>query len=99
MSRPAGQRLFGVPTELSSFVGRRAELAEVKRLLGQSRLVTLAGPGGVGKTRLALRVAATVQRVFPDGVWLVELARLSDPAAVVVEVGTALGLRDQGIRS
>jgi predicted ATPase/DNA-binding CsgD family transcriptional regulator len=99
MSRPAGQRLFNVPTELSSFVGRRAELAEVKHLLGQARLVTLAGPGGVGKTRLALRTAATVQRVFPDGVWLVELARLSDPAAVAVEVGTALGLRDQSIGS
>jgi predicted ATPase/DNA-binding CsgD family transcriptional regulator len=99
MSRPARQRLFNVPTELSSFVGRRAELAEVKRLLGQARLVTLAGPGGVGKTRLALRAAAAVQRAFPDGVWLVELARLSDPAAVVAEVGTALGLRDQGVRS
>jgi predicted ATPase/DNA-binding CsgD family transcriptional regulator len=99
MSRPAGQRLFNVPTELSSFVGRRAELAEVKRLLGQARLVTLAGPGGVGKTRLALRAAAAVQRAFPDGVWLVELARLSDPAAVAAEVGTALGLRDQGVRS
>jgi predicted ATPase/DNA-binding CsgD family transcriptional regulator len=99
MSRPAGQRLFNVPTELSSFVGRRAELAEVKRLLGNARLVTLAGPGGVGKTRLALRAAATVQRAFPDGVWLVELARLSDPAAVADEVGTALGLRDQSVRT
>jgi predicted ATPase/DNA-binding CsgD family transcriptional regulator len=99
MSRPAGQRLFNVPTELSSFVGRRAELAEVKRLLGQARLVTLAGPGGVGKTRLALRAAATVQRAFPDGVWFVELARLSEQAAVAVEVGTALGLRDRSIRS
>ena len=99
MSRPAGQRLFNVPTELSSFVGRRGELAEVKRLLGGHRLVTLAGPGGVGKTRLALRVSAMVQRGFPDGVWLVELARLADPAALADEVGRSLGLREQGVRS
>jgi predicted ATPase/DNA-binding CsgD family transcriptional regulator len=99
MSRPAGQRLFNVPTELSSFVGRRGELAEVKRLLGTNRLVTLAGPGGVGKTRLAIRVSVTVQRGFPDGVWLVELARLADPAAVTDEVGRALGLREQGAHS
>src|SRR5689334_13309261 len=99
MSRPRGQRLSNVPTELSSFVGRRGELAEVKHLLGNARLVTLAGPGGVGKTRLALRAAVTVQRAFPDGVCFVELARLSEPAAVAHELGTALGLRDQSIRS
>jgi predicted ATPase/DNA-binding CsgD family transcriptional regulator len=99
MSRPRGQRLSNVPTELSSFVGRRGELAEVKHLLGNARLVTLAGPGGVGKTRLALRAAVTVQRAFPDGVCLVELARLSEPAAVAHEMGTALGLRDQSTPS
>ncbi len=64
-----------LPLELTSFVGRRRELAEVKHLLATSRLVTLTGIGGVGKTRLALRVAAEVAARFPDGVWLVELGR------------------------
>src|SRR5260370_20837264 len=58
MGRPAGQRLFNVPTELSSFVGRRAELAEGRRLLRHAPLLTPARPGGVGKTKLALRPAA-----------------------------------------
>jgi predicted ATPase len=61
---------------LTCFVGRRREIFEAKRLLSASRLVTLSGPGGVGKTRLALRVAADIRRVYPDGAWLVELAEL-----------------------
>jgi MoxR-like ATPase len=61
---PSGGRL---PVELTSFVGRRQDLAEVKRLLGQARLVTLTGVGGTGKTRLAARVAADLRRAFPDG--------------------------------
>jgi len=83
-----------LPAELNSFVGRRRELAETRRLLSASRLLTLTGPGGVGKTRLALRLADQVRRAFPDGVWLVELASLHDPALLPQTVARALGLRD-----
>ena len=65
-----------LPAELTSFVGRRDELAEVRRLLAGSRLVTLIGVGGVGKTRLALRAAAGLARAFRGGVWLVRLDQL-----------------------
>jgi len=68
-----------LPAELTSFVGRRRELADTRRLLSSSRLLTLTGAGGVGKTRLALRMAAEVRRTFADGVWFVELAALRDP--------------------
>lgn len=83
-----------LPAELTSFVGRRQELLEVRALLATSRLVTLTGPGGVGKTRLALRTAVRVQRTFPDGVWLVELAAVHDPALLAKTIGMTLGLRD-----
>src|SRR5262249_37360435 len=69
-------RLSNLPIEVTSFVGRRRELSEARRLLGDARLLTLAGAGGVGKTRLALRLAAEVRRTFPDGVWLADLAPL-----------------------
>jgi len=82
-----------LPAELTSFVGRRRELGEAKRLLSAARLVTLTGAGGVGKTRLALRVAADVRRAFPDGVWLVELADLGDPHLVPNTVAMTFGLR------
>src|SRR5262245_20169160 len=84
-----------LPHELSSFVGRERERAEVARLLGTTRLLTLAGAGGAGKTRLALRVAADVRADFPDGVWLAELAWLGDPALVPAAVGLAVGVREQ----
>lgn len=84
---------------LTSFVGRRRELAEITRLLGESRLVTLTGVGGVGKTRLALRAAERVREEFPDGVWLVELAKVSEPALVPNIVAESLGVRDQTTRS
>ena len=87
-----------LPLELTSFVGRRTELAEVKNLLAVSRLVTLTGIGGVGKTRLALRVASNVQRDFADGVWLVELGELHDESLVVGAVAAELGVRDQSSR-
>jgi len=61
---------------MTSFVAREQEVEDVKRLLGQARLVTLTGPGGSGKTRLALQVAAELLDSYPDGVWLVELAAL-----------------------
>jgi predicted ATPase len=92
----AGARVAGnLPAELTSFVGRRGELAEVKRLLAGSRLVTLTGIGGVGKTRLALRAAAGLRRAFADGVWLVQLDQLRDQALVVQAVAAALGLQDR----
>jgi non-specific serine/threonine protein kinase len=91
-----GRRVVGnLPAELTSFVGRRDEVAEVKRLLSGSRLVTLTGVGGVGKTRLALRAAAGLRRAFRDGVWLVQLDQLRDEALVVQAVAGALGLKDR----
>lgn len=80
--------------ELTSFVGRERELGEVKRLLSEARLVTLIGPGGAGKTRLSLQVAAELVEKFPHGVWLVELAPLSDPAVIVQVVATVFGVRE-----
>ncbi len=80
-----------LPLELTSFVGREAEITDVRSLLRTHRLVTLAGPGGTGKTRLALRVAAEALEAFQDGVWFIELASLADPALVANAVGSALG--------
>ena len=91
-----GARVTGnLPAELTSFVGRRGELAEVRRLLAGSRLVTLTGVGGVGKTRLALRAAAELRRAFPGGVWLVRLDQLREEALVAQAVAGALGLQDR----
>jgi non-specific serine/threonine protein kinase len=80
---------------LTSFVGRRRELTEAKRLLSVARLVTLTGVGGVGKTRLALRVAANARRAFDDGVWLIELGELHDLELLADTVVADLGLREQ----
>ncbi|MEV1169596.1 LuxR C-terminal-related transcriptional regulator [Nonomuraea sp. NPDC049784] len=84
----------GLPAEVTSFIGRQHEVATVKRLLSDARMVTLTGPGGVGKTRLALRVAAHLRRAFPDGVWLVELAELDNPALLPQAVVAALKIQD-----
>ena len=94
MARPARRR-GNLPAEATSFVGRRRELAELKRKLSSARLVSLVGPGGVGKTRLAIRAAAEVSRGFSDGAWLVELADVRDPALVGNAVMAAMDLRDQ----
>jgi predicted ATPase/DNA-binding CsgD family transcriptional regulator len=91
---PGRSRPGNLPAELTSFVGRRRELGEVKRLLTQTRLLTLTGSGGAGKTRLALRAAAELARSFRDGVWLVSLASIEDPELVVQAVFGALGLQD-----
>src|ERR1700710_2388832 len=85
----------GRPAEVTSFVGRRHEVTGVRRMLAASRLVTLTGAGGVGKTRLAQRVGAEMRRAFPDGVWFVELAELRDPDLVSVTVAAALGIREE----
>jgi predicted ATPase/DNA-binding CsgD family transcriptional regulator len=84
--------------EISSFVGREKEMAEVRRLLEDNRLLTLTGSGGCGKTRLALAAGELVQG-FGDGVWLVELAPLADPSLVSQAVASTLGVREQPGRS
>ena len=89
MARPA-RRPGNLPAEAASFVERRRELAEVRKKLAEARLVSLVGPGGVGKTRLALRAAADLGRGFRDGGWLVELAEVTDPALVSQAVMAAL---------
>jgi predicted ATPase/class 3 adenylate cyclase len=96
---PLRSQPTGVPTNLteplSSFVGRDAEVTEVVKLLGKSRLVTLTGSGGVGKTRLATEVGRAVLNDTADGVWLVELATVSDPELVASEVLHDLDIHEQ----
>jgi predicted ATPase/DNA-binding CsgD family transcriptional regulator len=93
-SRSANQP-DNLPADLTSFVGRRSEAHAVRQLLSADRLVTLTGVGGVGKTRLALRVAHDLRRAFPDGVCLVELATLKDPDLLPHTLIDALGIREQ----
>ncbi|MCZ7570177.1 MAG: AAA family ATPase [Ardenticatenaceae bacterium] len=81
-----------LPHQLTSFIGRDVELTELKRLLRERRLVTLTGAGGSGKTRLALEAAATLNRDFPGGIFLVELAPLSRPELVTETVARVLGV-------
>ena len=94
MARPTRRR-GNLPAEATSFVGRRRELAELRKKLSTARLVTLVGPGGVGKTRLAIRIGTDLARALPDGAWLVELADVRDPGLVGNAVLAALDLRDQ----
>ena len=84
-----------LPVQVSSFVGREAELAEVRALVGRSRLVTLTGAGGAGKTRLGLQVAAGLADGTGDGVWFADLAPLPDPDLVAVTVADVLGIRQE----
>ncbi len=88
-----------LPLPTTSFIGRASEVKQVAELVRSHRLVTLTGVGGVGKTRLALQVAAGLVGDFPDGVWLVELAPVGDPATVPEVVAAALGVTPQGQRS
>jgi predicted ATPase len=83
-----------LPVEVTSFVGRERELAEVRGLLATTHLLTLTGTGGCGKTRLAVKLGETVLDDFADGVWLVELAPLSDPSLIPHFVATAVGVRE-----
>jgi predicted ATPase/DNA-binding SARP family transcriptional activator len=85
---------LNVPIPLTSFIGREKELKEVTNLLSKSRLVTLTGSGGVGKTRLAIQVVADVLELFPHGVWFLDLAPLSDPTLVSNTLASLLGLRE-----
>jgi non-specific serine/threonine protein kinase len=82
-----------LPAQLTSFVGRSSELAEVKQMLKSSRLVTLTGAGGSGKTRLALQVASSLVEAYRDGVWMVELATISEPALVSNAIAQALKVK------
>jgi predicted ATPase/DNA-binding SARP family transcriptional activator/DNA-binding CsgD family transcriptional regulator len=92
---PAGVATHNLPMARTSFVGREREKLEIKRLLAMTRLHTLTGAGGCGKTRLALEVAKDLVGAYPDGVWLVELAALSDPTLVEQAVAQVLGVREQ----
>jgi non-specific serine/threonine protein kinase len=83
-----------LPVEITSFVGRERELAEIRQILGQTHLLTLTGTGGCGKTRLALKLGETVLENYPDGVWLVELAPLADPALIPQTVAAAVGVHE-----
>src|SRR3954447_15583227 len=105
-ARPQGTRLAAVPSpvarphsnlpaELTSLVGRRDELGAIKRQLGTARLLTLIGPGGVGKTRLALRTARDLASHFADGARFVALAEVADPADVASAVAITLGLQER----
>ena len=89
---PAGHH--NLPQALSSFIGRQHEIGAVKALLSEHRLLTLVGPGGIGKTRLALQVAGSVAADFADGVWLVELAALSDARHVPQALASTLGVKE-----
>lgn len=95
-ARPA--RNNNLPAALNSFIGRDTEIADIRLLLANARLVTLTSVGGTGKTRLALRVAEEMLGEFPDGVWLVELAPLSDARRVAQTVASALGVTEEAGR-
>jgi non-specific serine/threonine protein kinase len=95
-ARPAFVRKHNLPAQVTSFIGREREIGEVKRLLATTRMLTLTGPPGTGKTRLGLQVAAQVLDRFADGVFFVDLAPISDPQLVPSTVAQALGVREAG---
>jgi len=87
-----------LPAQLTSFIGRERELTEAEKLLSSTRLMTFIGPGGTGKTRLSLQVAAVQFSKFKDGVWLIELAPLADPTYIISTIAATFNLREiQGI--
>ena len=85
-----------LPQQLTSFVGREREIAEIIELLSRNRLVTILGTGGSGKTRLSLQVATTLREKYPDGVWFVQLDTIYEPQLVLQAVAAALGVREDG---
>jgi predicted ATPase/class 3 adenylate cyclase len=97
MSRDAQQT--NLPTQRTSFVGRERELREITELLAKTRLLTLTGPGGTGKTRLALKLAADQLHRFPDGICFVDLSVVSDPSLLMTEIAAALRVREQPDRA
>lgn len=96
--RSLSRRLTNLPVQLTTFVGRQAELRQLLELHRRTRLITLTGPGGSGKTRLALQLASELTARHADGVWLIELAPLSDPLHVPQAVVAVLGLKEQAGR-
>ena len=88
-----------LPAQLTNFIGRQTEITELQQIIADNRLVTLTGAGGAGKTRLAVQVAAQVVGEFPDGVWFIDLAPITNPVVVSVTVARTLGLPDQPGRS
>ena len=92
---PVNEIPNNLPFQATSFIGRERELKEVRDLLGASRLLTLLGMGGLGKTRLSLQTAAEQIHHFPDGVWFLDLAPISDPALMVSETAQVLGVREE----
>ncbi len=97
--RSIDARPNNLPTQLTTFVGRERELAEAGALLAQTRLLTFTGPGGTGKTRLSLQVAAAAADAYPDGIWFVALEAIRDPALVAPEIARTLGIVDSPTRS
>src|SRR5215212_9132418 len=91
----SGTPRHNLPSPRSSFVGRERETEEIERQLAMTRLLTLTGAGGSGKTRLALKVARDLVEAYPNGVWLVELASLSEEALVPKAVAEALGVPER----
>src|SRR5688572_18383885 len=87
-----------LPMQLTSFVGREQALAELGQLLARTRLLTLTGAPGVGKTRLALQLAIQALETYADGVWVVELAPLADPGLVPQAIAEVLGIQEQAGR-
>jgi len=96
LSSRAAAPTTNLPTQLSRFVGREKEVAQLKKRLAENRLVTLTGSGGVGKTRLAIQVASELLSEFPHGAWLVDLASLADPGLVPQTAATVLDVKPQG---
>ncbi|HET9587397.1 MAG TPA: adenylate/guanylate cyclase domain-containing protein, partial [Anaerolineales bacterium] len=88
------RRNHNLPVNLTSFIGRARELAETKERLAGARLLTLTGPGGTGKTRLSIELGGEVLSAFGDGVWLIELAPLADPALMIQTIAAVFGLRE-----
>jgi non-specific serine/threonine protein kinase len=91
--------MTALPVQLTSFVGRHAEIEQVQHLLKSTRLLTLTGPGGVGKTRLAVATVSGTVEHFPDGISFVPLGTIADPDLVVPTIATSLGLKESGARS
>ncbi len=92
--KPPGTQLHNLPAARTSFIGREREISEIQRLLVTTRLLTLTGGGGCGKTRLALEVTRDLAVVYPDGVWLAELASITDPSLVPQTVARVFGVRE-----
>lgn len=96
---PASRRPYsGLPAPRTAFIGREREISELTALLPSTRLLTLTGAGGCGKTRLALEIASRVAEHYADGVWFVDLAPLTDPALVLPAIAQVLGVREDAVR-